>query len=91
MLRKLSLSVILLVVFGLVVLPALAFAVGQVIIGPYEGDNGLAGYITVIYQALGEGSAVAVIMVCTPLVVVLMWWALLWLMRRNTVADSASD
>lgn len=83
MLRKLLISVLLLALFGLVVLPALAYTVGQFVIGPYEGPDGLVGYLMSIYRALADGSPGATILVSTPLGIAVGWWITGWLLRRQ--------
>ena len=82
MLRKLLISVLGLALLGLILLPALAYTVGQFIIGPYEGSGGLAGYIGVVLQALRAGAPSALILVASPLGVVVTWYAVGWLLRR---------
>ena len=91
MIRKLLVSMLLLALLGLVILPALAYAVGQVIIGPYEGTGGLPGYLGSLYRALRQGHPSAVVLVSSPLVVVVTWVAIGWIMRRPGTAASEKE
>lgn len=83
MLRKISITALLLVFFGLVVLPMLAYAVGQIIIGPYEGTGGLFGYMRTIVDALADQAPSAILLVSSPLAIGAVWVLIGWALRRG--------
>ena len=58
--------------FGLLVLPYAVYAVGIVIVGPYEGTDGPFGLHLAIWEALARGEWAAWVLVTTPYVVVML-------------------
>jgi hypothetical protein len=60
----------LLLALGLLALPAAIFVVGRQIMGPYEGENGLASLAGAIWTALGTGQPAAWALVLSPYLVV---------------------
>ena len=59
-------STLILVLSGFLMLPVLAFIVGQAVVGPYEGDGGFAGYLGTIVADIGRGKLGALALVTTP-------------------------
>jgi len=89
--RKLSITVLLLAFFGLVILPMLAYAVGLVVIGPYEGTGGLAGYMRSIFDALINRAPSAIVLVASPLAIGVIWWLIGWLLRRGALNAAQTE
>jgi len=72
-----------LLVIGAVLIPVIAYLVGGAIVGPYEGNGGLAGYLGTIYQSTWHGERAALMLILAPLLVVAAWMTALWLLRRH--------
>ena len=68
---------------SLLALPMLAYAVGQLIIGPYEGTGGLAGFMGSIFDALRNRAPSAAVLVASPLAIAAVWWLIGLLLRRG--------
>ena len=62
-----------LLVTGTTVIPVAAYLVGHTVIGPYEGDYGLAGYLGSIYLAAWQGKKAALIIMLAPVLVAGAW------------------
>lgn len=71
---------------GWLALPALAYALGRRVIGPYEGSRGLASYAGSIYAAAGAGQPLALTMVFSPLLIFAIW-SLHGYLRRRLLAE----
>ena len=65
-----SLTALVLILLGFVVLPVMVYLVGQVVIGGYEGDGGLLGLFIAIYRSLGRGELATWVLVLSPYLVV---------------------
>jgi len=81
--RRRALTVLALLLTGALVVPALAYFVGTVVVGPYEGAGGLAGYLGTILAAAGRGDRAALIIGLTPIGLAVIWRLALWSMRRT--------
>ena len=68
---------------GAVILPVTAYLVGSVIVGPYAGDSGLAGYLGTIYLSALRGEQAALTLILTPLLIALIWRITLKLTHRD--------
>ncbi len=66
------LSALILVLAGLVILPALVYLVGVQVVGEYEGSDGIGSLYAAIYTGLFEGSLATWMLVLSPLAVVLL-------------------
>jgi len=62
-----------LLVTGAVFIPAGAYLVGRFVIGPYEGDHGLAGYLETIYWSAWHGEQLALMLILGPLLIAATW------------------
>ena len=65
------------------IVEVVALFVGLFVIGPYEGEYGLAGYLGSIYLAAWQGKWTALVLILAPLLTVGAWLAGLWLYRRD--------
>jgi hypothetical protein len=74
--------------FGL--LPVLVFAVGEAVVGPYEGTAGLASFMGSVYGDLAKFELGAWLLVATPSLIVGIWYGTLKLQRYLLNVDSAS-
>jgi len=72
MLRKIPAWVQLLFLSGVLV-PIAAYVVGQWVIGPYEGNFGLAGYFFSIYSDALQGKPTAWILLTALPLMLLIW------------------
>jgi len=72
-----------LLVTGAVIIPVGAYLVGSVVVGPYEGENGLAGYLGTIYLAALGGERAALILILSPWLIVIVWKVGLQFVRRG--------
>lgn len=68
---------------GVVLLPVAVYWVGQLVIGGYEDDAGLAGLLGAIWSELGDGRVAAWLLVSSPYVVVQLVRLARVLMRRS--------
>lgn len=83
--RKELTAAVVLLIFGVAVLPALIYLVGVIIIGPYEGDGGIGGLYGSLLRALGEPQAAAWLLILSPYAVVQLLRAALLLRPRKTM------
>ena len=72
-----------LIAIGMLALPVAVYWVGQVVIGGYESDAGMAGLIGAVWDDLGRGSLAAWILVLSPYVVIQLFRAALKLLNRS--------
>ena len=72
-----------LLAFGMLALPVAVYWVGQVVIGGYESDAGMAGLIGAVWDDLGRGSIAAWILVLSPYVVIQLFRIAFRLLRRS--------
>ena len=72
-----------LLVVGAVIVPIMAYLVGGTIVGPYEGNSGLAGYLGTIYLSTWHGERAALTLILSPLLIIAIWLTALWLFRRS--------
>ena len=70
-----------LIVLGAVIVPIAAYLVGGTVVGPYQGDGGLTGYLGAIYLSAWRGERAALTLILTPLAVFATWLTALWLLR----------
>lgn len=68
---------------GTLALPVGIYWVGQIVIGGYESDAGVAGLIGSIWDDLGRGSVVAWFLVLSPYVVIQLLRVAIRLLRRS--------
>jgi hypothetical protein len=66
------LSIIFLCLIGV---PLIVYWVGGLIVGPYEGENGLPGLMTSIYSDALSGQLSAWILLFSPLLLIAIWIA----------------
>ena len=83
LLRKRLTNLLALFVTGAAIIPVGAYLIGRYVIGPYAGENGLAGYLGSIYLAAWQGEKAALILILTPILVVGIWLIGLRLFRRH--------
>jgi hypothetical protein len=67
--RELVIALVLLLA-GLLLLPAAVYMTGQLLFGPYEGGGGPGAFYRNLYAALGAGGLAAWLLVLSPLGVV---------------------
>lgn len=77
---------------GLALLPVLVYAVGQAVVGPYQGTSGLASFLGSIYRDLASFELGAWIFVAAPSMIVGVWYGALKVQRHllhNESTDSS--
>jgi|GEM_PF-1278629 hypothetical protein len=67
---------------GAFFVPVSAYLVGSYVVGPYEGDGGLMGYLSTIYLSAWHAEQAALMLILSPLLIVMSWKICLWLSRR---------
>jgi len=82
-LRKRLTNLLALLVTGAAIIPVGAYLIGRYVIGPYEGEYGLAGYLGSIYLAAWQGEKPALILILAPMLVVGIWLIGMRLFRRD--------
>jgi hypothetical protein len=83
LLRKRLTNLLALFVTGAAIIPVGGYLIGRYVIGPYEGENGLAGYLGSIYLAAWQGEKAALVLILAPMLVVGIWLIGLRLFRRD--------
>ena len=84
-------SVLLLIVTGLLFLPVCAYIVGLIVVGPYEGQSGVAGYLGTLYVSAWRGELTARLLLLTPLLLAATWVIGLRLYRHNRGSKAAES
>jgi hypothetical protein len=85
-----SLTTLLLIFVGFVMLPCMIYLVGQFVIGEYEGEGGLGGLFIAIYQSLGRGNIATWILVLSPYFVVQLLRLIVVLLRARKPVTSVT-
>jgi integral membrane sensor domain MASE1 len=67
---------------GAFFVPVTAYLVGSFVVGAYEGDGGLMGYLSTIYLSAWHAEQAALILILAPLLIIMSWQIGLWLSRR---------
>ena len=80
-----------LVLMSLIIVPICAYLVGGLIVGPYEGDGGLAGYLGEIISRAFIGERSALILMLTPAILISIWSFVIWLGRRQRGNETAPE
>lgn len=83
--RKELVTAVLLLVFGVAILPALIYLVGTLVVGPYEDGSGISGLYGKLFQALIEPQAAAWLLILSPYVVVVLLRAVIALGPRKSM------
>jgi len=71
--KRCLLNSLALLVTGAVFIPVGAYLVGRFVIGPYEGEHGLAGYLEMIYWSAWHGKQAALMLILGPMLIVGTW------------------
>jgi len=62
-----------------ILVPVLIYIAGGLLVGPYEGESGLAGLITSIYGDALTGKLSTWFLLTSPMLLVLIWLACAWM------------
>lgn len=81
----------LLILCATVFIPVLGYVVGSAVVGPYEGDGGLPGYLGTIYVSALRGERAALTLLFAPGLIVIVWLVGLWLFRRAPAEKAGSE
>ena len=81
--RRTALTLAILCLAGALLAPVAVYLFGSTVMGPYEGDGGLAGFSASVFAAAVEGKAGALALVLTPAGLLLTWWLVFQLLRRT--------
>jgi len=74
---------VMLVLLSLIIVPVCAYLFGGLIVGPYEGDGRLPGYLGKIISRAFSGDRSAWILMLTPSIIVSIWSIVIWQGRRQ--------
>jgi hypothetical protein len=84
-----NLWIFLLCLAGVVIAPLAAYGFGSALMGAYEGEGGLPGFLGAIYSDAFRGGSAALGLVLSPTLFVLTWWAVAaWLGRNSRLKSS---
>ena len=79
--RGTALTLLLLCLAGALLAPVAVYLFGSSLMGPYEGDGGLAGFMTGVFSAAVECHYGALALLLTPAGLVLTWWLIFQLLK----------
>ena len=65
----------------LVLVPVCVYGIGSLLLGPYEGDNGLPGFMGSLYGDALTGGLAAWLLLTSPLLLVAIWVLVIRLRR----------
>ena len=68
---------------GALLVPLAVYLFGSTLMGPYEGDGGLVGFLATVYADLLRGRPGALALVLSPTVFFALWWLIFRLVRRR--------
>ncbi len=80
-----------LILLCIVLVPALVFFGGMLLVGPYAGEGGFTGLMGHIYGDAIGGSATAWFLLLAPLIIVLIWAGCIWVQRSMTKPRPVAD
>ena len=66
-----------------VIVPICAFIGGTLVVGDYEGESGLLGYLIAIFSDASRGRWLAWIMILAPVLIVGTWYLVVLALRRT--------
>ncbi len=75
-----------LLLLGAVVLPALVYYAGSVLVGPYDSPGGFPAFLGSIYLDAVRGQPAAWLLLLVPTLLLAVWRALGWLRKRQNPA-----
>ncbi len=81
--KKILIRIAALLFAGAVIIPVMAYLVGGTIVGSYEGNGGLAGYLGTIYLSTWHGERAALMLILAPLLIVVIWLTALRIFRHS--------
>ena len=84
-LRTLGLALLL----SFLIVPVCAFVGGLIVVGDYEGQSGLLGYMAAIYGDALRGRWLAWILILAPILIVGLWTIIAKLTRRPQTVTEA--
>lgn len=71
--RRWRWALLLALLAGTLLLPVAAYVAGGILVGPYEGNRGLASYFGALYRDAGRGRLPALLVLLGPAAGVLVW------------------
>jgi hypothetical protein len=72
--RSVLTSSLYILVLGAVIAPVAVYLFGSLLIAPYAGEGGLAGFLTNVYGDAARGEAAAWGLLLSPATLILTWW-----------------
>ena len=79
-----NLWIFMLCLAGVVIAPLAAYVFGAALMGAYEGEGGLPGFLGAVYGDAIQGGSAALGLVLSPTLFVLTWWAIAAWLRRSS-------
>jgi len=70
-----------------VLVPVFAYIGGSLVVGDYEGQSGLLGYLVAIFGDALRGRWLAWILILSPVLIVTTWMILIWAGKRARQDD----
>jgi hypothetical protein len=71
-----------LAIFCLFCVPIIIYLFGGLLVGPYQGENGLLGFMGAIYLDALTGHLAALILLLSPAILVSIWLGVVHLRRK---------
>ena len=79
-------------VLGAVIAPVAVYLFGSLLIAPYAGEGGVAGFLSDVYGDAARGEAAAWALLLSPATLILTWWLVAQARRamRRPIADQGN-
>jgi len=79
-------------VLGAVIAPVTVYLFGSLLIAPYAGEGGLAGFLSSVYGDAARGEAAAWALLLSPAALILTWWLVVRARRamRGSIAGAGN-
>jgi len=74
---------------SVLLVPVLAYIGGSLVVGDYEGNSGMLGYLLSIYGDAARGRWLAWILILAPVLIIATWTLVIRLIRR--AGDDAEE
>lgn len=81
-------TVALTLLLSFLIVPVCAFIGGSIVVGAYEGNSGLFGYMTAIYGDALRGRWPAWIMILAPVLIVATWYLVVRMLRATPASST---
>jgi hypothetical protein len=76
---------------GALLVPFAVYLFGSTLMGPYEGEAGLAGFLAAVFSDVFRARAGALALVLSPAAFVLLWWLIFHLLRQPQTRPTGNE